>query len=194
MDLGEKIKVLADITGAKNADIARAAGVSRSAVTKWMNGTSEPRAEVLPKICDYFHYPVEYLLRLEEISDDLFMEYKGKEIEVAAGPGRINDEYEHTDEYTTVRICGDSMYPSLHDGDLVRVHLVTDDITPKDFAIVKINGDESTCKHVEFVNGGILLRGENADAFEDKFYSIQEVMSLPITIIGKAVAIIEREL
>lgn len=191
-DLSEKIKKLAELTGAKNADIARAAGVSRSAVTKWMNGTSEPRAEVLPKIAAYFQYPVEYLLTLEDISQEIFAEYVGKE--VAAGQGRINDEYEHTEEYSTVKIVGDSMYPSLHDGDIVRVHHVTDDITPADFAIVKINGDESTVKHVEFAKDGIWLRAENQDAFKDRFYSVQEVMTLPVTIIGKAVTIIKRDL
>jgi repressor LexA len=189
-DLGEKIKKLAELTGAKNADIARAAGVSRSAVTKWMNGTSEPRAEAIPKIAAYFHYPVEYLMTLEDISQEIFAEYSGKE--VAAGQGRINDEYEHTEEYSTVRVVGDSMYPSLHDGDIIRVHHVTDDISPADFAIVKINGDESTVKHVEFVKDGIWLRAENKDAFTDRFYSVQEVMTLPVTIIGKAVSIVER--
>lgn len=191
-DLGEKIKKLAELTGAKNADIARAAGVSRSAVTKWMCGINEPRADVIPKIAAYFHYPVEYLLTLDDISQEIFAEYVGKE--VAAGQGRINDEFEHTEEYSTVRVVGDSMFPSLHDGDIIRVHHVTDDISPSDFAIVKINGDESTVKHVEFVQDGIWLRGENKDVYEDRFYSVQEVMTLPITIIGKAIAIIERNL
>ena len=86
------------------------------------------------------------------------------------------------------------MFPSLHDGDIVKVHHVTDDISPSDFAIVKINGDEVTCKHIEIAVSGIWLRAENKDVYEDKFYTVQEVMTIPVTIIGVATEITSRKL
>jgi phage repressor protein C with HTH and peptisase S24 domain len=149
----------------------------------------------LEKIADYFDVPIDYFFEKESDTNVSRFIY-----EVAAGNGRINDGC-YTEEsadtirdYSYVRICGDSMYPSLHDGDVVKVHHVTDDITPSDFAIVKVNGDESTCKHIEITKDGIWLRAENKEVFEDTFYSVQEVLTLPITIIGKAIAIIERKL
>ena len=120
--------------------------------------------------------------------------------EVSAGTGRLNESYEldetiraTDEEYSKVRVCGDSMYPSLHDGDIVRVHHTTDDISPRDFAVVKINGDEAVIKHIEIKKDGLLIRSEN-EVYEDVFYSMQDCLTLPVTIIGKAVAIIERKL
>ena len=195
MDLSKRIKLLADNKGISNAEIARVAGVSRSAVTKWFNGTSQPKAEILPRLAVYFGMPIEYFLEDDEIINYACgcPQEEQEPYDVAAGTGRINDDY-GTGEYSDVRICGDSMFPSLHDGDIVRVHHTTTDISSRDFAIVKINGDESTCKHIEITQDGIWLRAENKEVFADKFYTIQDVLTLPVTIIGVATEIISRKL
>ena len=190
----QNIHTLLETFNVSNASLAKAIGVDKSTVTRWFNSNSEPRSETVKAIADFFEIPVSFLY---EISCDFEKDVKlmkAPTYEVAAGNGRINESYEKSSEYSTVKICGDSMYPSLHDGDLVRVHHVADDITPSDFAIVKINGDESTCKHVEITNDGIWLRAENKEVFEDKFYSVHEVLTLPVTIIGVATEIISRKL
>lgn len=189
MNLGERIKLLAENNGVKNADIARVAGVSRSAVTKWFNGTSQPKADVIPKLAVFFNMPIEYFLE----DDEIVAYAAGNPYEVAAGNGRFNDD-NGTGEYSEVRICGDSMFPALHDGDIVMVHHVTENISPKDFAIVKINGEESTCKHIEITKDGLWLKAENKEVFADKFYTIHDVLTLPVTIIGVATEIVSRKL
>lgn len=198
----ERIKTLCKEQGTSVAEMERTLKFARGSIAKI--DEHKPSIDKVAKICDYLNVSPMYLFMGDDADLDDFDEAKKytdainamppTQIEVAAGSGRINDEYENTSEYSTVRICGDSMYPSLHDGDLVRVHHVTDDISPHDFAIVKINGDESTCKHIEITNDGIWLRAENNDVFEDTFYSVQEVLTVPVTIIGKAVAIVERKL
>ena len=85
------------------------------------------------------------------------------------------------------------MLPTLHDGDLVRVIPATE-TTKEEYTIVKINGDEATCKHVEITDTGVWLRGENEEAYTDTFYSFQQVMTLPVQVIGKAVEIVSRSL
>ena len=197
MNLSDKIKKLAEENGTSNAELARISGVSRSAVTKWFNGTNQPKANVIPALANHFNVPVDYLLEEKSVSSDGSNPNVTKYIyEVSAGNGRFNDGYEaviNDDDYSTVRICGDSMYPSLHDGDIVKV-LHTKEVHPKDFAIVKINGDESTCKHVELQTDGVWLRAENKDVFEDRFYNAKDVMTLPVTIIGIATEIVSRKL
>lgn len=115
--------------------------------------------------------------------------------DVAAGQGRINDGYadefveeeeEVEDGYSWCRICGDSMYPILRDGDKVKVRHQTQ-TEPTDLTVVKINGDEATCKYVQITDNGVWLRAENKEVFADRFYTVSEVLSLPITIIGKVV-------
>lgn len=40
--------------GVKDADVAKATGITRSTFTDWKNGRSSPKAEKLKKIADYF--------------------------------------------------------------------------------------------------------------------------------------------
>lgn len=201
--ISANVKKFMEMQGLSISELSRQTGVSKATISRWFNEDKIPRFDMIEKIAARYDYPMDYFI------DESFTEhfkltedgwvwkedyYNEPTFEVAAGKGRINQTDEKTGEYSTIKICGDSMYPSLHDGDIVRVHHVADDIGPNDYAIVKIDGDESTVKHVEFVEDGIWLRAENKNVFADKFYSVQEVMTLPVTIIGKAVAIIKRDL
>lgn len=115
--------------------------------------------------------------------------------DVAAGPGCVNGDYtdnyvnteeEEMNEYTWCEVHGDSMLPTLMSGDLVKVHIQTE-TDPHDLTVIKVDGESATIKHVEIVSDGIWLRADNKEVFPDKFYTVQEVLTLPITIIGKAV-------
>ena len=186
----EVFEFLLDRFDVKASVVCKATGVDPSTISSWKNGRYVPKNDKLERLAEFFHVaPWDFWKSLDEIEEEYSHTF-----EVAAGQGRINEEYEQTGEFSTVRICGDSMYPSLYDGDIVKVHHVTDDISPKDFAIVKINGDESTCKHIEITGEGIWLRAENKAVFEDKFYTVQDVMTLPVTLIGVATEIISRKL
>lgn len=201
----ENIKRVMETRGISISEMARRSGVSKATISKWFTQEKKPRVDIVEKIADALQLPVDYFF------DERFIDHwqeeagswewkSGNVYEVAAGDGRINDGYEESgikpksNEYTMIRICGDSMSPSILDGDLLSVHLITDGIQPKDFAIVKVNGDEVTCKHIEITNEGIWLRAENKEVFQDKFYSVQEVLTLPVTIIGVATELISRKL
>lgn len=183
MSIADNIKKLRIEYGLTQAELGAIAGVSDKAVSTWENGTAEPRMGAVQRMADHFR-----ITKGEIVDDPLIHAYKERAMrEVAAGPGRINDEYESTnEEYSTVKIVGDSMYPILQDGDIVKVHHQTE-TSPTDLTVVKIDGELSTIKYLEIVSDGIWLRAENKDVFPDKHYTIQEVMSLPITVIGKAV-------
>ena len=63
---GEKmhgIKTQRHKKGMNQKDLAAAIGVDRSTITKWENGTSYPRAWMLPKIADVLGCTVDDLLR-----------------------------------------------------------------------------------------------------------------------------------
>lgn len=189
------IKTLLQHFGVTNASIAKRIGVDKSTLTRWFTSDSSPRAESVKAIADIFDIPVSMLYEVPVVFEKDMELIKKPDIvyEVSAGYGRINDNYEKSDEYSTVRINGDSMLPSLRDGDLVRVHHITDDISAKDFTVVKINGNESIIKHVEITEDGLWVRSEN-ECYDDVFYTMQECLTIPVTIIGKAESIIERKL
>lgn len=195
LTVSRNIKTLLQHFGVTNASIAKEIGVDKSTLTRWFTSDSSPRSESVKAIADIFGIPVSMLYEVPvEFEKDIELIKKPEIVyEVSAGYGRINDNYEKSDEYSTVRINGDSMLPSLRDGDLVRVHHITDDISAKDFTVVKINGNESIIKHVEITNDGLWVRSEN-ECYDDVFYTMQECLTIPVTIIGKAESIIERKL
>lgn len=114
--------------------------------------------------------------------------------EVAAGDSKypIEDEFKQEDG-NFARVVGDSMYPVLHDGDIVRIVEATD-LKLKDIVLVKINGDENTLKYAEVLPDGIWISAENKDVFKDRFFTMEMVLTLPVQIVGKAVEIVSRKL
>lgn len=88
-------------------------------------------------------------------------------------------------DYFGLKIKGDSMSPRIQDGDVVIVRKQSD-VDSGDVAIVCVNGDSATCKQIKKHTEGISLIPYNT-SHEVKFYSNQEIESLPISIIGKVV-------
>ena len=199
MDFYEKLKKICNEHGTTVSGLEKTLGFSNASLSK---GT--PRADRLYKIAEYFDLPMEYFL-----SDDEKLEYYYEKIQerlsdylnkmekplyrASAGQGAYNDTYtsdsitmgEEGYEYATV--VGDSMLPELRDGDVIKIE-PTSQTSPRDFTLIKIDGEDCTVKFVEVVDNGIWVRALNKEVFKDRFYSIQDVLTLPITIIGKVVA------
>ena len=182
-----------------NVELAEIAHVSKSTISKWFNTDTEPRSSAIKGISTALNIPVRYFY-----DDDYhynFRKFDAPVYDVAAGEGRTNGEYatehihtENSDEYSYIRIHGDSMLPELRDGDLVKVHHVSNDVTPNDFSVVKVDGETATIKFVEFSDGGMWLRASNKEVFEDTFYDARQIATYPVKVVGKAVAIVERTL
>lgn len=158
-----------------------------------------PRADRLYKIANHFSMPMEAFITeddMKEVLERYYNSYTKTVVPVyraSAGEGAYNDIYtaesismgEEGYEYATV--VGDSMLPELRDGDVIKIE-PTSQTTARDYTLVKINGNDCTVKFVEVVDNGVWIRALNKEVFEDRFYSIQEVLTLPITIVGKVVA------
>lgn len=199
MEFIEKVRTLCNERGTSIKQLEKDLKFSNGSLAKGI-----PRADRLYKIAEYFDVPMEYFL-----SDDEKLEYYYEKIQerlsdylnkmekplyrASAGEGAYNDTYtsdsitmgEEGYEYATV--VGDSMLPELRDGDVIKIE-PTSQTSPKDFTLIKIDGEDCTVKFVEVVDNGIWVRALNKEVFEDRFYSIQDVLTLPITIIGKVVA------
>lgn len=199
MDFYEKLKKICNEHGTTVSGLEKALGFSNASLSK---GT--PRADRLFKIAEYFDVPMEYFFddaeRLdyyyEKLQEQISEYLKGIEKPVyraSAGNGAYNDTY--TDEsitmgeegYEYATVVGDSMLPELRDGDVIKIE-PTSQTSPKDYTLIKIDGEDCTVKFVEVVDNGIWVRALNKEVFADRFYTIQDVLTLPITIIGKVVA------
>lgn len=191
------IKTLLQHFGVSNASIAKEIGVDKSTLTRWFTSDSSPRSESVKAIADYFDIPVSLLYEVPvEFEKDIELIRKpGAVYEVSAGQGRLNDGADtfRPSQGRYAKVVGDSMLPTLMDGDYVSI-VETTDVLPTDYAVVRINVDELTIKHVEFTDDGMWVRGENKDVFKDKFYTIKDIVLLPVQVVGKATEIIQRKL
>ena len=76
------------------------------------------------------------------------------------------------------------MEPTLQDGDVVVISAQNVIDYPRQIALVKVNGEESTLKRVEVRDNGIMLMGDNIDAYPPHFYTADQVEQLPVVIEG----------
>lgn len=201
----QRIQKLCKERGVSVAQMERDLGFARGSIAKI--DAHQPSMSRVSKICNYLNVsPIALLVdeytTVEELREAKAIQDAINELppptvetpvyEVSCGNGRCNEDYGTDEEYSTIKICGDSMLPSLKDGDLVKVRHTTE-VSPSDFAVIRINGNESVCKHVEVVSDGIIIHSENP-AYEDVHYTVAEVLTTPIQIIGVAMEIVSRRL
>ena len=111
--------------------------------------------------------------------------------EAAAGEGRFNDGYPSETYSLTLdpdqiifEVHGQSMEPTLVDGDKVVITPQSYIDFPRQIALVKIDGEADTLKRVEMKEGGILLIGDNVAVYPPRFFTVSETEDLPVVIEG----------
>ncbi len=168
--------------------------VNQTAVSQWERGETSPNKTTLKKMCEYFETTSDYILghtKNQTKTEAVRIPVYGR---VAAGIplDAIEDilDYEEMSaqdvrggEYFALQIKGRSMEPRIYDGDVVIVRRQPD-VENGEIAIVLINGDEATCKKIKKTPQGVMLISLNPD-FEPMFYSNEEIMELPVVVLGK---------
>ena len=198
-----KLKELRENRGLSQAAFAKEMGVGQSTVGSWENGARKPNVDTTKKIAKYFNIPVSVLLD-EDLTTtrfdpaDNWIPVLGN---VAAGipaeaiesfDSEDPDDWEQLDDamarngkHVALRINGASMEPRMKKGDVVIVRLQPT-IEDGEIAIVKVNGDEATCKKIKKTPQGLTLVPLNP-AYSPIFYTSEECENLPVTIMGKVV-------
>lgn len=194
----KKLRKNANLT---QIEFAKKFNIANGTVGNWESGNRQPDYETLNKIAEFFNVSIDYLLCRTDTpkpsssnSNTIKIPVLGH---VAAGiPIEAIEEildYEELDaqqfnpycEYFGLKIKGDSMMPRIHNGDVVIVRKQPD-IESGEVAIVCINGEEATCKQIQKHSNGITLISYNS-IYEPMFFTNEEVMTKPITIIGKVI-------
>lgn len=189
MIMQQKYHELLGRAGISTAQVSRDTGIPYNTLNDWRKQkTKKISIENLTKLADYFGVPISFFSGDEELSEDQAATLRQVH-EVSAGPGIIDNFLENYDnEGQLARVVGDSMCPSLHDGDIVRF-VEAADITPNDFALVRIDGEALTVKHIEWTGDGLWVRAENKSVFQDRFYTVKEIATIPVQIAGKAIEV-----
>ena len=187
--------------GIKRSKMLADLGIPSSTFSTWKKKDAAPDRKYLVALSDYLGLSTDYILtgEKEDIKkiklDDEPVQIRvlGKvaagvpieAVEDVIGEETISKKMAETGDYFGLRISGDSMEPSIHHGSIVIVRQ-QDDVENGDIAIVIVNGEDATCKKIEKFENGIMLVPINK-AYEEKFYTNEEIEKLPVRIIGKVV-------
>lgn len=196
------LKSLRTAKGLTQDELSKQLRISRSTIGMYENGAREPDFETLELIADYFNVDTDYLLgrTIKTTYIPSLQSRQGVVINVlgrvAAGipinaitdiidTEEISETLAKTGEFFGLKIKGDSMTPTICDGDIIIVRQ-QDDAENGDIVVATINGDEATCKRLRKYKEGIELISINPSYAPFEF-SNDEIRKKPVKIIGKVV-------
>lgn len=178
-------------------DMCDALGVKYTTFTDWVKGNSYPRIDKIELMANYFGISkadlVEERPTNRSAKSGIAINVYGS---VAAGiplemiediidTEEITEDMARTGEFFGLRIKGDSMTPTICDGDIVIVRQ-QNDAESGDIVIATVNGDEATCKRLRKYKEGIELIAINP-SYDTLEFSSKEILEKPVKIIGKVV-------
>lgn len=194
----ERFQEILDERGMKPSDVAKATGVSTSTLSAWKLGRYSPKQEKLKLIADYLEVNLAWLMGL---SDERAFSADDSEVRIPVlGQVRAGDcttyaeedvidtveisaSKAKTGEFFGLKIKGDSMSPSLMDGDIVIVRK-TPTADTGDIVIALVANQNGICKRLIRKQDGITLKSINTE-YGDFTYSNDEIKTLPVAVIGK---------
>lgn len=191
------LRTLRSKAGLSQAALAKKMYVSQQTIAKWENDKSTPNPEALTRLSEIFNVSLDVLVTGRKTESAV---RKGVKIpvlgRVQAGIPfdaveeildweEISPEMAATGDHFGLRVRGQSMEPRILEGDIIIVRK-QEDVDNGDTAVVLVNGNEATVKKIKKSDAGITLIPNNP-AFDPIFYSREEVVTLPVQIIGKVV-------
>ena len=202
--LGNNIRYLRKKMNMSQEDLSDKLGYkSFSSVQKWESGIADPTFKTVEKIADVFGVSMNDLTTKDLNAPLSFNDTKSRGVripvlgEVAAGIPieavediidyeEISEDMAKRGEFFGLRINGDSMLPMIYKGDIVIVRQQPDAETG-DVVIVRINGDNATCKQLRKLSDGALELISMNPSYSPMFFSREDVISKPVEIIGKVI-------
>lgn len=147
--------------------LAKELHVSKATIGMWETGKRFPGPVKYEEIADYFNVDMDYLYGRSEI--------------------RKNYHYDSSrkGEFFGLTVKGDSMLPSICDGDTVIVQRMSD-TKSGDLVIALVNGSEATCKRLQKYADGLALIPNNP-TYSPMRFTNQEIDETPVKILGKVV-------
>ena len=187
------LKQLRKRSGYSQTELANLLKISKSAVSMYELGERMPDYEMMKTIAELFNVDLNYLYGIAPKKGVRIpvLGYVAAGIPIEAIEDVIDYEELSPDmlkdgaEYFALQIKGASMEPKISDGDVVIVRKQPD-VYSGQIAIVCVNGDHATCKKVMKQPSGILLQPLNP-AYTPAFYSNDDIINIPITILGRVV-------
>lgn len=193
------LKILRKKRMLTQAEVAKELNITPQAYAHYEQGYSAPDILTCKKLSIIFGVSLDVLL-----GDKPLSEAKGiripvlgvipagtpiEAIEDVLGYEEISEDLARRGEYFALKVEGDSMLPTIKHGDIVIVRQ-QDDAESGQICVVMINGYDATLKEIKKEPNGIWVLPHNPNCdFKPSFYSKEDILRLPIRIIGVAIEI-----
>lgn len=191
MDVIKELRLKHDIT---QSELANLCGVHQTAVSQWENGRTLPDKQTLMKLSEIFSVSVDFLMGNNNptVKKNLIpvLGYVRAGMPIGAYEDvleyiEISDSMALSGDYFGLRVTGDSMAPRICADDTVIVHK-QDYIENGEVGVVLINDLDATIKKVIKKGTSLTLVPFNS-SYEPMIFSPEEIVTLPVKIIGKVV-------
>lgn len=209
MFLSSNLKYLRETSKYTQKEIASMCGKGATAIGNWEAGIREPSAIDLYNLSQTFNVSITDLISKDlrfdnaELVDAIFNGKVPVLGTIKAGipieaqqdiVGYVDIPKEWTKggkKYFALKISGDSMSPKYLENDIVIFEQTQDieKVNKKDCAVL-INGNDATFKNITISDDGITLvplNINNSDGFLPRFYDKEQIVKLPIVVLGVAI-------
>lgn len=180
--------------------VANAVGVSEATVSRWESGNiANMRRDRIAKLAKVLQLRPSAIMGLDAdeekhvITSGVKIPVLGyvragipiEAVEDIIDYEEIPQKMANNGDYFALSIKGDSMEPKISEGDVVIVRKQSY-VENGETAVVLINGSDATVKKFYKTDSGIKLVSTNP-TYDPFFFTPDEVMKLPVTVIGKVV-------
>lgn len=172
--IGERISKLRKEQGLSQQELSVKLDLTQRAVSLYEVGKRFPPHDVLIKLASAFGTTVDYILGIEP----------EKHLPMIALTD-IDGLETTNDEFYLVTVFDDSLAPRIQKRDTLVIKRQTD-FTSGDLCVVVIGHSEAVIMKVDIRESGIMLLPNNP-SYTPVFYSTNDMETLPIKIVGKAV-------
>lgn len=194
--LAENLRKLRRSKGLTQNDLGKLLNVSNGTIAMWETAKRQPDIEMVTKIANLFNVSTDYLLNNKEapkkkgvrtpVLGTIPAGIPIEAIEDILDYEEISEEMASRGEFFALKVRGTSMSPEITDGEIAIIRQ-QDDANTGDICVVMVNGYDATLKRIKKSNKGILLVPTNMLEFEPVFYTNEDIINLPVRIIGKVV-------
>lgn len=183
-------------------DLSNKSGVAKASISQYVNGSHKPSNISSGKMANVLNVNPLWLMGFDVPMKENIETTTTKSVtinvlgRVAAGlpieaveniidTEEISLELARTGEFFGLQIHGDSMEPSMYEGDVVIVRQ-QEDAESGEIVIALVNGSDATCKRLIKYANGIHLMSLNSK-YEPMTFANDEMTEKPVKIIGKVV-------
>lgn len=186
-----RLKEIRKKHGETQKDLATFLKITPQMVSKYETGLSEMSNEIEEKIANHYNVTIDQLRGIDRPTPNRIPVYTSIQAGIPLNSITDIDDWEEIDgsmqgTFFALRVRGHSMEPEIKDGDVV-ICRVQSTVENGQIAVVLVNGDEATLKQFKRTDKGVTLIGFNVDVYPPHFYTAEEVNSLPVRVVARAV-------